>query len=209
MFQLIPAIPAFVKQLSPRGLIWEMPIAFDTEPAIYITFDDGPVPEVTPDVLRILRKYNARATFFCVGDNVRKNHDVYRQILNEGHSTGNHSFSHLKGFDSVNDAYYNDIARCAELVDSKLLRPPYGRIKLSQIRRLRKDYKIIMWTVITGDYDKRLSKEQVLANAVNHTKPGAIIVFHDSIKSSERMLWALPRYLEHFAAKGYNFKAIL
>lgn len=208
MIKLIPAIPAIVKWLSPHGLLWEIDQRNAVEPEVYVTFDDGPVPEVTPEVLKILASYNAKATFFCVGDNVIKHPGVFRQVVDAGHAVGNHSFTHLKGTESENDRYFNDIARGAGAINSHLMRPPYGRIKLSQIRRLRKEYTIVMWSVVTGDYDNRLSKEQVLANAVNHTKPGSIIVFHDSIKAADRMLWALPRFLEYCSTKGYCFKAI-
>jgi peptidoglycan/xylan/chitin deacetylase (PgdA/CDA1 family) len=163
---------------------------------------------VTPQVLEILRNHNAKATFFCVGDNVSKHPEVYAQVLKEGHATGNHTFSHLKGNKTNDEHYFNDIDKCSELIKSPLFRPPHGRIKLSQIKHLKHKYKLIMWSVLTGDYNHKLSKEQVLSNAIRYTKDGSIIVFHDSLKASDRMLYALPRMLEHFTAKGYRFEKI-
>jgi peptidoglycan-N-acetylglucosamine deacetylase len=201
----IPVVPWIVRILAPSALVWKLP---DPSKSIYITFDDGPIPEVTPQVLEILRNHNAKATFFCVGDNVRKYPEVYSQILKEGHATGNHTFSHQKGNKTNDEHYFNDIDKCGELVKSPLFRPPHGRIKLSQIKYLKHKYKLIMWSILTGDYNHKLSKEQVLNNSIRHTKDGSIIVFHDSLKASERMLYALPRMLEHFTAKGYKFEKI-
>ncbi len=219
-------VPKIVRLFLPRGLTWRIKETIHREsveadtlgekadkagkatPTIYLTFDDGPVPEITPAVLEILRQYNAKATFFCVGDNVRKHPDVYEMVLRAGHATGIHTFSHLKGIKTDDVTYFSDIEKCAEYVDTKLFRPPYGRISRSQVRYLRTKYRIIMWSALTGDYNHQLTKEQVLQNAIKHTGDGSIIVFHDSIKASERMFYALPRMLEHFAKKGYTFKAI-
>lgn len=222
----LTVVPKIVRLFLPRGLTWQIKKSTQTEtvqvnalgdkadkeskasPTIYLTFDDGPVPEITPAVLEILRQYNAKATFFCVGDNVRKHRGVYEMVLREGHATGIHTFSHLKGIKTDDVTYFSDIEKCAEYVDTKLFRPPYGRISRSQVKYLRTRYRIIMWSALTGDYNHRLTKEQVLENAIKHTKDGSIIVFHDSIKASERMFYALPRMLEHFTKMGYKFEAI-
>lgn len=201
----IPVVPWILRILAPSALVWRLP---DSAKTTYITFDDGPIPEVTPQVLEILRKYNAKATFFCVGDNVRKYSEVYAQLLKEGHAIGNHTYSHLKGNKTDDEDYFSDITKCDELVKSSLFRPPHGRIKLSQIKHLKSKYKLIMWSVLTGDYNHKLTNEQVLNNAIIYTKDGSIIVFHDSLKASDRMLYALPRMLEHFSAKGYRFEKI-
>lgn len=200
-------IPKTLQYLTPSGLIFQVKPEAGT-PALYLTFDDGPIPEVTPLVLDILKSYNAKATFFCVGDNVRKYPDLFERVKADGHSVGNHTFSHLNGHYTDNDLWYEDIEKGQELICTNLLRPPYGRIRYKQIKYLRAKYKIIMWSVLTGDYDHQLTKEQVLENALKYSHNGSIIVFHDSIKASERMLHALPKVLEHFTNKGYRFKAI-
>jgi len=219
-------VPKIVRLFLPRGLTWQIKkpihlespqagtlvdntdIAGKASPTIYLTFDDGPVPEITPAVLEILRQYHAKATFFCVGDNVRKHRGVYEMVLREGHATGIHTFSHLKGINTDDATYFSDIEKCAEYIDTGLFRPPYGRISRSQVKYLRTRYRIIMWSALTGDYNHQLTKEHVLENAIKHTKDGSIIVFHDSIKASERMFYALPRMLEHFTKLGYKFEAI-
>ncbi|MGE5383452.1 MAG: polysaccharide deacetylase family protein [Omnitrophica WOR_2 bacterium] len=220
-----PTVPLTIQWLSPHSLIWRIKNTHTrklsdktgsdsnerdhhTVPKLYLTFDDGPIPEVTPQVLEILKRYNAKATFFCVGDNVRKYPQVYDLILKDGHSTGNHTYSHLKGIKTDNQQYFKDIEKCRELVHSDLLRPPYGKIGYHQVKVLEKNYKIIMWSVLTGDYDHKLTKEEVLDNAINHCKDGSIIVFHDSIKAYDRMIYALPALLEHCSLKGFRFDKI-
>lgn len=200
----IPAVPWIVRLLLPGSLTWKL----KDRRTIYLTFDDGPVPEVTPMVLDILDKYNAKATFFCVGDNVAKHPDIYQQVLDKGHATGNHTFNHIKGWQTEVPDYIKNVSQCSEHVKSNLFRPPHGRIKHAQVKELAKDYKIIMWSVLTGDYDHSLTKEQVLDYSIKNTKGGSIVVFHDSIKASERMLFALPLFLEHFINKGYRFEKI-
>jgi len=129
---------------------------------IYLTFDDGPIPDVTPKVLEILNEYNAKATFFCVGQNVEKNPDIFQMILNSKHNVGNHSYSHLKGWSTQTKQYIDDVEKCSKIVNSKLFRPPYGKIKLSQIKNLKSNYTIIMWDLLCGDFDKKVSKEKCL-----------------------------------------------
>ena len=176
--------------------------------SIYLTFDDGPQPEVTPLVLDILKKYNIKASFFCVGDNVFKHPDTFKRVVDEGHSIGNHTFNHLKGWKTSTNAYVDNINKCKEFFNTNLFRPPYGKISLGQLLRLRKEYKIILWSVMSYDFKKEISGEQCLQNVLKNTKDGSIIVFHDSVKSQERMLYALPRVIEYFLEKGYTFKSI-
>ncbi|HRZ97706.1 MAG TPA: polysaccharide deacetylase family protein [Paludibacter sp.] len=172
---------------------------------IYLTFDDGPVPEVTPFVLDILDKYSWKATFFCVGENVQKNPELYAEILKRGHKTANHSFNHLKGFNFSTNEYIANVKKAAEYIDSKLFRPPYGKITRKQADILKKDYEIIMWDVITHDYNKSLTPEKVFKNVKNNLRNGSIVVFHDSIKAKENVLSVLPRAIEFWESKGFGF----
>lgn len=195
---------SILKAIFPQ-LIWEVP---DSEKNIYLTFDDGPHPEITPQALQILDQFQAKATFFCVGENVQKFESTYKQILDEGHKTGNHSFNHLNGWKTKADEYYRNIEKCAEMVDSHLFRPPYGRIKPTQAVYLKMHYRIIMWSVLTEDYNKDLTPEKCLKKSIKKTQPGSIIVFHDSEKAQKNMLYTLPRFLEHFTQLGYQFPVI-
>ena len=197
--------PFLLRVLYPKGLVWRIPVK---QPEIFLTFDDGPVPEVTPLVLGILRKYNVKATFFCVGENVKKYPELYEILINEGHATGNHTFHHVNARNTEYTEYLADVEQCSRLVKSNLFRPPHGQINRKIARQLGKEYKIIMWSAITGDYDKNLSGSQCLANATDNTFPGAIIVFHDSIKARERMEFALPLYIEYCLEKGYAFSRL-
>lgn len=200
----IASIPSLLTKAFP-SLIWKIPT---NEKVLYLTFDDGPVPEATPWVLETLKKYNAKATFFCVGDNVRKHPFLYEQILKEGHSVGNHTFNHLNGWTTKPEDYVKNIEKAAELIDSNLFRPPRGLLKNSHFQLLKNKYKVIMWNVLSVDYDKKLSQEQCLKNVTDNAKSGSIIVFHDSIKAWKNMNYAMPKVLEHFSNQGYQFKAI-
>ncbi len=197
--------PTLLRILTRKNLVWSIP---EAKKEIFLTFDDGPVPEITPGVLSILSQYGAKATFFCVGDNVRKNPGVYQQVLDAGHATGNHTFSHLNGWKTPLPEYLGDIENCSNYVKSSLFRPPYGRIRPSYIPYLRKDYRIIMWSVITGDFDREASPEKILDNAFRFTTGGSIVVFHDSLKAADRMFYALPRFLETFSNKGFTFPVL-
>ena len=178
---------------------------------IYLTFDDGPHETATPFVLDLLKQYNARATFFCIGKNVAKHPAIYERVLAEGHSVGNHTMNHVNGW-KVNDAVYVDeVTQAGVLIRSDLFRPPYGRIKRSQQRKLKTinpKLKTIMWDVLSGDFDTGLPPEGCLAYVLYHTKAGSIIVFHDSTKAWERMSFALPKVLEHFSKEGFEFAVI-
>ncbi|MGV6943548.1 polysaccharide deacetylase family protein [Sphingobacterium kyonggiense] len=172
---------------------------------IYLTFDDGPIPEVTPWVLDLLLKKNIKATFFCVGDNIRKHPDIFARLKAEGHAIGNHTYNHLKGWDTMDDVYYENIAKCQELTQTRLFRPPYGRMKLSQQHELAKHYDIIMWDVLTGDYDARISPEQCFKNATEYVRNGSILVFHDNIKAIPNLKYALEKTIDSLMHRGFNF----
>jgi len=180
----------------------------DSPNSIFITFDDGPHPVITPKVLDILDEHDAKATFFCVGDNVQKHPETYQQILDRGHQTGNHSFNHLNGWKTAGRSYIENIERAASFIDSNLLRPPYGKIGPMQLLRLKKNYRIIMWTVLTYDFSHIITPEQCLQNSLKGLKPGSIIVFHDSEKSAENMLYALPGFLKQCKSSGLEARSL-
>ena len=176
---------------------------------IYLTFDDGPTPEVTEFVLEQLDKFNAKATFFCIGKNVKCHHRLYERILEDGHAVGNHTFNHLNGFLTKKNEYVENVQHAAAHIHSNLFRPPYGKIKSSQAKTLLKQgYRIIMWNVLSGDFDKNITPEKCLQNVIENTSNGSIVVMHDSVKAKEKIYYSLPRILAHFSEKGYEFKGI-
>lgn len=182
---------------------------YSDEKVLYLTFDDGPIPEVTEFVLNQLKIYNAKATFFCIGKNVKKHPEIYERILKEGHAVGNHTHNHLKGWKSKTKKYLENIEKAEQFIHSKLFRPPYGRIKKKQARALlKRDYEVIMWDVLSGDFDTKISKETCLSNVLSNCRQGSIIVFHDSVKAQKNMEYALPRVLEYYTNEGYSFKGI-
>jgi peptidoglycan/xylan/chitin deacetylase (PgdA/CDA1 family) len=181
------------------------------EKIIYLTFDDGPHPIVTQFVLDELKKYSAKATFFCIGKNVVAHPHVYRRILDEGHRVGNHTYQHLNGWKTKSNIYLHDIAEAARYIDSPLFRPPYGRINSFQAKNINKALKnkgakIVMWSVLSGDFDNIITKEKCLENVILFTKPGSIVVFHDSEKAFYHLEYALPKVLQFFSEKGYLFE---
>jgi peptidoglycan/xylan/chitin deacetylase (PgdA/CDA1 family) len=197
--------PPYIARVLFPQLLWEV----DTDAKeIFLTFDDGPHPEITPRVLEILDEFNAKATFFCVGDNVEKYPETYAAILEKGHKTGNHSFNHLNGWKTKNKDYFENIEQCRKRVDSDLFRPPYGRIKPTQLEVLNQQYNIVMWSVLSYDFDKNTSPGQCIANAIRHTKSGSIVVFHDSEKARKNLLFALPKFLETFTKQGFLFPVL-
>lgn len=196
--------PRFLRPLF-GNVIWR---ANTSSKVIYLTFDDGPVPEVTPRVLDILDRYGWKATFFCVGDNVARYPDLYADILKRGHKTGNHTFNHLKGFQYSKEEYVENVEKAAKFIDSKLFRPPHGRIKPSQLRALKKKYKIVMWDVITHDYNKKLSPDRILQTVQKYLRSGSLVVFHDSVKAERNVLEALPRAIEFWQSNGYSWALI-
>ena len=174
------------------------------ENKIYLTFDDGPVPEITPQVLQILKSYDSKATFFCVGDNVGKHPELFSEIRTEGHARGNHTYNHLRAWTTSAGEYMRNVEACRVINESRLFRPPHGQLTPGLIRELGKNYRIIMWSVLSGDFDKRLRPEQCLDITLRYAKAGSIVVFHDSIKASRNMLYALPLFLEHFKSRGFE-----
>ncbi len=206
--------PQIVKKIF-SNYHWDIP---NSDNSVYLTFDDGPIPEVTPWVLSELEKYNAKATFFCIGENIKKNPDIFRQLLESKHAIGNHTFNHLNGWNTSVRSYLENIQKCQQIIaehlvsnkdNPQLFRPPYGKIRPRQSRYLRKKgYQIIMWDVLSADYDITLTKEKCLENVIKNVQSGSIIVFHDSIKAFPRLKYVLPRVLEQLQEKGFNFKTL-
>ncbi len=196
--------PWWFKKIYP-SLTWNISTE---EKELFFTFDDGPHPVATPFVLDVLKQYNARATFFCIGKNVRQEQEICKRILDEGHKVANHTNQHLNGWKTADSLYLNDIFTAKEFIDSHLFRPPYGRITKFQIQQLQPVFKIIMWDVLSGDFDVKLSPAKCLEYVVANARSGSIVVFHDSAKAFERLEYALPKALQFFSDKGYSFKAI-
>ena len=194
--------PQFIRQLYPRAC-WRMSAS---ERAVYLTFDDGPIPEVTPWVLDVLDKYRVKATFFMVGDNVRKHPDEFRMVVERGHRIGNHTHNHLKGFAKTTEHYLANIDVASAYISSNLYRPPHGIMRWAQYRALSKRYRIIMWDLVTRDYNSKLTGVEVLDKVKRYARPGSIITFHDSLRSVHNLQYALPRAIEWLLAEGYEFK---
>ena len=195
--------PPWVYRLFFPGTIWRIPTK---EKCVYLTFDDGPVPEVTPWVLDLLDTYNVKATFFCVGDNVRKNPGIYLDAIARGHQVGNHTYHHIQGICSDSKKYIENVSRAAEWVESDMFRPPHGHMRLTQLQQLKKDYRIIMWDVVTRDYSPHMTAQGVTNVVKKYTRNGSIIVFHDSLKAIGRIEKALPQSIEWLLAEGYRFR---
>ena len=188
---------------------------------LYLTFDDGPIPEITPWVLKQLKKYQAKATFFCIGKNIKNHPEICKQLIQEGHTIGNHTYNHLNGWKNTIPEYLSNIEKAENAISTtlnslncsiqhtKLFRPPYGKIKASQTKNLqKKGYTIILWDVLSADFDTTISSETCLKNVLKNTENGSIIVFHDSEKAKEKLFYALPKVLEYYSKKGYTFKKI-
>lgn len=197
--------PKVARLVSGSEVIWDIPT---TEKKIYLTFDDGPIPELTPKILDILAKYQIKATFFCVGDNIHKNPDILKRVLAHGHHVGNHTYNHLNGWKTPLKVYLKNVKRFNSQYHTTLLRPPYGKITPLQIRNLSPSYRIVMWSLLTYDFDKNIDGETCLQLAIENLYNGCIVVFHDNVKAAERVLYALPRFLEYCIAKGYTFHLI-
>lgn len=195
--------PKFVRKMLP-DLVWQI----EDDRGVYLTFDDGPTPGITEWILGMLRRHNAKATFFVLGKNAERYPDLYAKILAEGHSVGNHTYSHQKGYLMSLERYMEDIDLASYTVQSNLFRPPYARVTPSQLRAIAKRYKIVMWSVISRDYNRKISRERCLQEVVPHIKAGAIILFHDSEKSFANMSYALPKTLERIDELGLKCKAI-
>ena len=196
----LPYTPRLLQALLP-AYTWR---AAGFEPTIYLTFDDGPIPEVTPWVLDTLRAHGAKATFFCVGENAEQHSDVFQQVLAEGHSVGNHTFNHLNGWHTPTLAYAHNVRRCARAVPSRLFRPPYGKLLPQQSAWLRRHFQIVMWDVLSGDYDTRFSPQQCLRHVTRHARPGSIVLMHDSLKAERNLRYVLPAALQFFGEKGWR-----
>jgi len=203
---LIEQPPLLYRHLYP-GSLWR--IIDEEQKTVYLTFDDGPIPEVTPWVLDLLDQHSIKATFFCVGDNVRKYPGIYQQLLERGHKTGNHTFNHVQGWKHRTRFLLENSAKAAELIDSRLLRPPHGHMRVAQNYALQKaGYTVVMWDVVTRDYSRFMTPQQVLQNVKKYTRDGSIIVFHDSLKAEKNMKYALPRAIEWLQEQGYTFALI-
>ena len=215
--------PKAARRLFPAAL-WKVRTR---EKILYLTFDDGPIAEVTPQVLDQLKEYNAKATFFCIGKNITAHPEIFHRISEEGHTIGNHTQDHLNGWQTAHAIYFENVEKCAatlssmtqksmvthsdegvEVEEKSFFRPPYGKISPAQYNQLKKHYKVVMWDVLTFDFDPKVSKEQVLGNVLKNAAPGSIIVFHDSLKAKEKVLYALPLVLEHYSKLGYTFEAL-
>lgn len=201
---LITKIPEVIKPFA-ADLTWN----FSRDvPVIYLTFDDGPTPGVTDEVLDILKDFGAKATFFCVGGNVEKHPQLFGRITAEGHAAGNHTWNHMNGRKFSDYAYLKSVLLCSGLVPSALFRPPYGMIRRSQVKALKKRFQIVMWDILVGDWRHDITPEKCLDNAVRHTQNGAIVVMHDSLKAQRNMLYVLPRALKAWQESGFSLAAI-
>lgn len=201
---LIEQPPIPYRMLFPET-VWRIPMKHK---AVFLTFDDGPIPEVTPWVLDLLDHYGIKATFFCVGDNVRKHPETFRMVVERGHSVGNHTMHHLQGAKVTTARYVADIMEAHALIDSPLFRPPHGLIRWNQAAAIKDNMRIIMYDLVTRDYSKKLTGEQVLDNVRRYVRNGSIIVFHDSLKSESNLRYALPRAIEWLKENGYQFLPI-
>jgi peptidoglycan/xylan/chitin deacetylase (PgdA/CDA1 family) len=203
--------PAFFKLLSPH-LEWKIKTHDKT---IFLTFDDGPIPGLTPYILNQLYGIGARATFFCVGDNVCKFPEIFQAVIDRGHAVGNHTFNHLKAWKTSTAAYLENVHKCQRVLienglvsDRPLFRPPHGQLTPRAINTLKQAYRIIMWDVLSYDFSKAHTAEKSLDQIIKKTRPGSIVVFHDNYKAEEKLKYVLPRYLRHFSELGYSFKKL-
>ena len=199
---LIEQPPLLLRWIYPKAL-WRMD---KNERAVYLTFDDGPIPVITPWVLDLLDHYGIKATFFMVGDNVRKHPDEFRMVVERGHRLGNHTFNHIRGFEYLSENYLANTDKANEYLHTDLFRPPHGHMRWAQYHVLKQKYRIVMWDLVTRDYNRHLTGEQVLEKVKHYARPGSIITFHDSIRSEPRLKYALPRAIEWLMEQGYTFK---
>jgi len=198
--------PLLYRLLFPEA-IWRL-VRRGGKPVVYLTFDDGPIPETTPWVLDTLDKYGAKATFFMVGDNVKRHPELLEEIKRRGHSYGNHTMHHLQGMKVKAVRYVRDVSEAAKLIDSPLFRPPHGLLRWKQASILKRHYNIVMYDLVTRDYSKKMTPEKVLANVKRYARNGSIIVFHDSLKAEKNMKWALPRAIEWLKEQGFEFRVM-
>ena len=209
---LFTKTPALLKAVY-RDCLWKVNT---TQKQLYLTFDDGPVPEITPFVLDELKKWDAKASFFCIGKNINDNPDIFQRIIDEGHSIGNHTYNHLNGWNTPDELYFRNVEKCKVVLDGlvnlpehkPLFRPPYGKLMPSQYRKLKYQYKIVMWDVLSFDFDLSLDSETVLKNVLKHSEEGSVIVFHDSLKAKAKVEYVLPQVLAQFTSKGFKFEKL-
>jgi peptidoglycan/xylan/chitin deacetylase (PgdA/CDA1 family) len=197
--------PFLLRQWHKKSLLWQVNTK---EKSVYLTFDDGPTPELTLQILEILRRFQVQATFFCVGENVMRYPALFQKIIDEGHGVGNHSFNHLNAWKIDAKSYIANVNKAAEYIPSRLFRPPYGKISPGLIKQLKTKYKLVMWTVLSADFDPKVDANQAYYNAISHTKKGDIIVFHDNLKAEKKVLEALPRTLLYFQKQGIKVMAL-
>ncbi len=191
--------PPIVKTIF-ADFVWHI----DTDiKEVYLTFDDGPIPGLTPWVLDVLADFNSKATFFCVGENVKKNRSIFDRIVREGHTIGNHTYNHLNGWNTENEVYLQNVAECDRYMETNLFRPPYGKMKPSQSSLIKSEKTVVMWDVLSGDFDLSITKEKCLTNVIENYSQGSVIVFHDNIKAEEKLKYVLPSFLEHLAENGF------
>lgn len=197
--------PSLIYKIYNTKDLWKVDTS---EKVIFLTFDDGPIPEVTPWVLDVLDEYEAKATFFCVGENVKRNPDIFNEIIKRNHTVGNHTFNHMNGWKTEPEDYYENVDKCSELISTTLFRPPYGKLSSAQRKLLDKKYKMVYWTVLSGDFDQSITPEKCLENVKSSVENGSIVVFHDSLKAWNNLYQVLPVFLNHFHQQGYAFKSI-
>jgi peptidoglycan/xylan/chitin deacetylase (PgdA/CDA1 family) len=197
-------LPSFLRWIYPNA-IWNLP---SERKVVYLTFDDGPTPVVTEKILTLLEDYQAKATFFCIGKNIEQQPELFKLVKSKGHHIGSHTYSHINGWKSNSTDYLTDYQKGRELASSNLFRPPYGRILLNPLQTIQKQDKVIMWDILSKDYDASLTPETVLNNVLRNIKPGAIIVFHDSEKAKKNVLAVLPQLLQYLKQQGYTMEAI-
>lgn len=201
----------FIRKCFPR-YIWNIP---NRERKVYLTFDDGPTPGITEWVLDVLKEHDVKATFFCIGNNIEKHPDIFQKVVEGGHAIGNHTYNHLNGWNTRNAQYLENIAACKQAIEkrcegkTKLFRPPYGKIKSSQADAvLAQGYKIIMWDVLSADFDQGITPQKCLRNVIKNTREGSVIIFHDSVKAAANVKHALPEAIKYLKEKGYRFDTI-
>lgn len=205
--------PFWLKRLYPKR-VWDGYETATNQKVIYLSFDDGPIPMVTPWVLQTLKSFDAKASFFCIGDNLKKYPEIAKQVLASGHSLGNHTFHHVNGWETPFETYCKEVDKTSDVfksfnLDTQLFRPPYGKMTSKQADFvLEKNYKILMWDVLSKDYNQKLKPERLLQKSIKATQNGSIVVFHDSKKAFKNLNYMLPKYLQHFSKLGYNFKKL-
>ncbi len=195
-------IPVWLRFFE-NDIIWRMKTK---SKVIYLTFDDGPEPNVTPQILDILDEFGWKATFFCVGENVKKNPELFLEVVNRGHKVGNHTYNHLRGFSNSTADYVKNVLKATEYIKSTLFRPPYGRITYKQYKALKKEYQVVMWDVLTYDYDAKLTPDKVFRIVRKNMREGSVVVFHDSLKAKNNVLNVLPRALQFWKENGYRYE---